>query len=354
MHMTIFSIVTALTALIIPKLMRMFKYKLILVTSVIIAVISTGMMAYSNDIYVFYLLGAIRGFSTGLFSIVPLTIIINGWFHKHHGLATSIVFGFSGLAGAICSPIFSSCIEKFGWNTGYIIEAGIILFLCLPAIIYPFEISATKEGLSPLGYEDDVKVEKKLNKNNDRVYTTIALICFCIFALINTTVTGITQHLPSFAETMGYGILLGSSLLSSGMVGNVVSKLIIGTMSDKVGPVKSSITMIIMNTIGIILIIVSKEPRMLIIGSFLFGFVYSVGAVGIPLLTKYLFGIDNYARIFPIISFLSNIGTALSLSIVGYIYDFTSSYKIAFFIAIGINMICLALIMFIIKNKKDY
>ena len=81
MHMTIFSFVTAIASLVVPKLMNKFHYKLILIISVLIAVISTGMMSYSKSIYVFYLLGAIRGFSTGLFSIVPLTIIINGWFN---------------------------------------------------------------------------------------------------------------------------------------------------------------------------------------------------------------------------------------------------------------------------------
>ena len=56
--------------------------------------------------------------STSLFSIVPITIIINGWFEKKHGLATSIAFGFSGLGGTICSPILSSIISSFNWQNG--------------------------------------------------------------------------------------------------------------------------------------------------------------------------------------------------------------------------------------------
>lgn len=82
MHMTIFSLITAITALIVPKLMSRFSYKLILIISVAITVISTSMMANVKNVTMAYLLGGIRGFSTGLFSIVPLTMIINGWFKK--------------------------------------------------------------------------------------------------------------------------------------------------------------------------------------------------------------------------------------------------------------------------------
>lgn len=192
MHMTIFSFVTAIASLIVPKLMNKFNYKLILIVGVLIAVISTAMMAYSKSIYIFYFLGAIRGFSTGLFSIVPLTIIINGWFKKHHGLATSIVFGFSGLAGTIFSPILSNCIDLFGWNIGYIIKAGIILVLCLPAIIYPFEVSAKAEGALPLGYDKNEDINKETYENRSFNFITIIFICFCMFSLINTTITGIT------------------------------------------------------------------------------------------------------------------------------------------------------------------
>ena len=55
---------------------------MILTVSVFTAVVSTGLMALGNSAIVFYILGAIRGMSTAMFSIVPLTLVINGWFEK--------------------------------------------------------------------------------------------------------------------------------------------------------------------------------------------------------------------------------------------------------------------------------
>ena len=91
MHMTIFTLVTAITSLFVPQLMKKISYKKILTISVLVAVVSTGLMALGNSAIVFYILGAIRGMSTAMFSIVPLTLVVNGWFEKKHGLATSIV-----------------------------------------------------------------------------------------------------------------------------------------------------------------------------------------------------------------------------------------------------------------------
>lgn len=60
-----------------------------------------------------------------------------------------------------------------------------------------------------------------------------------------------------------------------------------------------------------------KSMVLLIIGAFMFGSCYSLGAVAVPLLTKYFFKTENYAKAFPTISFASNVGAAISLSMVG-------------------------------------
>ena len=154
MHMTLFSLATAIISLFVPKIYQKFSFKKILTFSVIIAVVSTAAMALGKNAITFYILGAIRGMSTSLFSIVPITMIINGWFEKKHGLATSIAFGFSGLGGTLCSPVLSSVISSFNWQMGYLLKAVILLLLCLPAVLYPFSMNAKDEGLLPYGYQE--------------------------------------------------------------------------------------------------------------------------------------------------------------------------------------------------------
>lgn len=79
----------------------------------------------------------------------------------------------------------------------------------------------------------------------------------------------------------------------------------------------------------------------------MFGSIYSVGAVGIPVLTRYFFGNENYARTYSFIGFLTNVGSASSLTLVGYLYDFKQSYQMVFIIALCFHLINLILLVVI-------
>ena len=351
MHMTIFSMVTAIASLFVPKLMSKVNYKLLLIIGVIVGVLSTGAMALATTIPMFYLLGAIRGLSTSLFTIVPLTMIINNWFVEKHGLATSIVLSFSGIIGSILSPVLSNVISQYGWEMGYYVKAMIILVLCLPAVIYPFALDPRDNHLLPYGYvekEETAKENKKVKFN----FISTAFICFFIFGLLISCITSVTQHLPGYGESIGYSATTAAMLLSAGMIGNILSKLVLGALSDMIGALKATLVIIVVHIIGVVLLMLGLSPVFSIVGAFFFGSAYGLGAVALPLLTKYFFGIETYSAVFPKISFASNLGAAISISMVGYIYDFFGSYIYAFILVLLMISICLIMLLFTNKSIK--
>ena len=67
MHMTLFSLATAMMSLFVPKIYEKFAFKEVLTISVIVAVASTAAMALGKNALTFYILGAVRGMSTSLF-----------------------------------------------------------------------------------------------------------------------------------------------------------------------------------------------------------------------------------------------------------------------------------------------
>lgn len=81
-------------------------------------------------------------------------------------------------------------------------------------------------------------------------------------------------------------------------------------------------------------LLLASSSSILLVGSFLFGSCYGLGAVSSPLLTRMAFGDQNYGKTFPIVSFAGNIGASLAFSSIGYIYDFSSSYRPAFLIIV--------------------
>ena len=200
----------------------------------------------------------------------------------------------------------------------------------------------------PYGYQEKKDTIKIQNKKVNLI--TISFICMCIFTLLHTSITGISQHLSGIALSIHLSATSGAILMSLTMIGNISTKLLIGFLSDLLNSIKAVIIMILANcfSLGLLFLgVIHQEIMLLYIGSFMFGSIYSVGAVGIPMLTRYFFGNENYARTYSFIGFLTNVGSASSLTLIGYLYDFTQSYQMVFIIALCFHLINLILLVVI-------
>lgn len=348
MHATLSTLATALTSLKISKVIKKYSYKKVLLIGVILSSGATWLMSYSTSVYLFYILGILRGIGVGIYGMVPITVVITNWFDKKHGLATSLALSFSGLSGAIFSPLLSSWITCYGWQMTYRFMAICILVLVLPALIAPWNIDPRKEHLLPYGYQNRKETTKV--QNNKIKLLTISFLCMCLFTLLHTSITGISQHLSGIAVSIHLSVTIGATFMSFTMIGNISTKLLIGFLSDLLSPIKAVIMMILINCLSLVLLflgVIHQETLLLYIGSLMFGSIYSVGAVGIPMLTRYFFGNENYARTYSVIGFLTNVGSASSLTLIGYLYDFTQSYQIVFIIALCFHLINLILLVII-------
>ena len=123
MTLTICNLVFAVAGLLAPKVIKETSFRTILIAATVLVAGSTALMSMCNNIVLLYILNAIRGFAGGLTGFVLVTTVINSWFVDFNGLATSIAMSFSGIAGAVFSPIVSGIIQANGWRTGYLFIA---------------------------------------------------------------------------------------------------------------------------------------------------------------------------------------------------------------------------------------
>lgn len=356
MHATIASVALAITSLYFSLLLNKFGWKPVITSGIVIASLSTIALAFSTHMWAFYILGFLRGLGAGLYSMVPLALIVTNWFEEKRGLAMSLSFGFSGIAGAIFSPIFTSLIQSIGWEYSFIVMGTLLFVLASPAIFLPYTLHPKDSGYFPYGHKpeeskDKKKVIKKANWVNFS-FTHISFVLLLVFTLLHTSLTGIPQHFPGFAESIHFSSQVGGVMMSAAMVGNITFKLIIGFISDYIGITKSTIIMLALNFIAIILLLTFSSAYLLIFASFLFGSVYAIPSVSLPLLTTELFGKERYIQLYPIISFVAGIGGALSMSVVGYVFDFTHSYVPAFIAALLFHVVNTIMIITAKRQSK--
>lgn len=356
-HATLSLMATAVVSLWVPWLSKHFSYKPILITGIFLSAAATVFMGMSGSIAMFYILGVLRGIGVGLYGTVPITMLVNRWFHKRNGAAIGMALSFSGLSGALCSPLLSNLIAAAGWRNAYIVMGGLILVFTLPACILPFSMGPEERGRKPYGYEELPKSQKGkiADSSTSRFsYMQAGFVLMCIFTVLHTSITGITQHFSGYSQSLGLGETFGAALMSCSMMGNICTKLFIGFISDRLGSVKACLMMMGVNA-GSLMVLMNGTgagTAQLLIAAFLFGSVYSVGAVGIPLLTRYFFGNEHYPQAYSVIGFFTSIGSSSSLAIIGYLFDLFGTYRYAFAAAACFHLINSLLLLGVVLWRK--
>ena len=355
-HATLTLFICAISSLCVPHLMEKFRLKYILIVAAVLSGVPNIMMGFAQHLWEFNLWGGIRGIGVGLISTVPVAIILNHWFHKYHGVVMSLVLSFSGVTGAVVTPIFTQFIFQFGWRNTYFISGAFMILLLLPGILIPFKINPVLEGLEPLGMgevhsKDSVTHASHVSKN---VFNRKMFIAVTVVAILHTAITGLGQHLPGFSESTGYSSEIGAMMLAVAMIGNIFFKLSVGAISDRLNAVVANLLMIACGLFSVILFMIQTGPTLLFVGAFFFGATLAIPTVGISLLTKELLGNVYFNKVFPLISFGLATSGALSISLVGYLFDLSGSYTPALLLTAGINILTiLLLLMMTVKTKKE-
>lgn len=329
------------------------NFKKLIVIGTFLTGISTMMMSLFSHPVEFYILGFFMGLGKSIYYSILVNVIINNWFISYHGFITGFVLGFSGIAGSLFSPFFSSIIEKFGWRIAYVVMGCSIFVLNIPAVLFKYCLKPEEMDMKP--FFNGKKKEEKAMENGKAVPCTIGLMALMmVFCFTATGLTGFPQNIPAYIVSLGFPLSAGALASSFAQIGNVSSKAIFGFISDLIGPVKTIYIMLIIVVISLGILLTGNNINVLLIGALVYGFIYSVSAVSPTLIIKDKFGLEQYKKIFPVTSFCGNTGVALSVSMFGFVYESYQSFKPDFLIiAAGLAVLGIGItVIDIITNKR--
>ncbi|MBO6159814.1 MAG: MFS transporter [Firmicutes bacterium] len=332
LSLTISTLIYAVGGLVAPKMIRVSTYRKWLILCALIVSASTVLISFSNNLIVLYMFSAIRGFFAGFTGPVLMSILVNNWFYEKSALVNSIAMGFSGLVGAVFSPILTSIISHWDWRIGTITNAALLLIFYLPAILLPVGYIPEAHGLSPYGAASS-KDGQTVHMDQIPIIP-ILVVLLTIFAAIGPFCTAYPPHFPGMAENYGLPTAVGATMLSVCMITNSGGKLIFGIASEKLGNFLSILIYIILSILGLLSILFFPSSWMLYIGAALTGAVYTLGSVAIVVATRDLVGLNNYNKVYPKIYTIAIIVNAISGSAIGFMYDQFKNYRIALTIAI--------------------
>ena len=275
-----------------------------------------------------YALALIIGISNAFYGMVLVTLLIGNWFRERMGLAVGIALSFSGLMGAVMSPVFSSLIDGIGWRNAYLTAALVILAAVLPALIF-VRLQPGEKGLLPYGASETEQeaLKAKTGKETRRSFAGAEFGLLLVVSALCAALSAFGSHMSGYGTSIGLTATAGAYMISATMMGNTVSKLLIGILSDAVGPKKACIliTGLTFGGFTILAVFASGPMALLVAGAFLVGTSYSIGGVGLSNMSKALFG-QNFASAYSYITAASFVGSAVAVAAIGYSFDMTGSY----------------------------
>ena len=340
MSLTLANIAYAFGGLMTVKVIHENNFKKMVFLFGTVYAISTALLSIAQSVFLLYVFSLIRGASTGIAGMVLVTILINNHYKEGVGFATSIALGFSGIAGALLSLVFSWMIGIAGWRLTYVVEGILAFLLYLPCMIGPVSLNNR--------IKEDVLHSKDTTISTTGIVPLPIFILVCAYTFLVASVTALPQHFPSLASTAA----VGSLMVSVTMVMNTAGKIILGAISDKIGAEKALEGYGVLVVIGLIVLVSFKShPIFSIVGAVLVGLVYAMAAVGPVLLSQNLFR-ESYNAYYPKVSLVGTISNALFTTAVGFVYDIANSYDPALWLAALFAIVAIGTLVYANKIKS--
>ena len=347
---TAYSICSSIVGMLSPGIVRRLDFRRTALIGATVMIGATVAISMVNNITTLILFNILRGFAGGLMGMVTVNIAINYWFHKNNALMTSIVMSFSGIVGALLSPVLSSFIAVNGWRKGYLLVAAIMTVLSLPAVLLPISLRPKKLGLPPYG--EDGNAIKKTEASEAKPIDPKLFVLLMIYTLMVPCATALSQHYIGISDSYGLA-KAGAIMVSVTMVANTAGKLLYGLLSDKLGARLTSTIYITLIIIGLTLLVTIHQLPVMLVCAALVGLSYSMGTVATSSIVREVFGPANYSKTYPRLSFCITMSNSLFTTIIGSVYDIFGSYQIILIIMAIMEVVALAVVQIVFGKPKQ-
>ena len=291
------------------------------------------------------------GFSAAAF-FGPMMADISNYFYKRKGLAVSLVASGQHLCGAIWPFVIKDFIIEGDWRNAHLFIA-LVCSILIPILFYFLGNKVPKMNNEQKLTTQDEDINSKVNLSISNRQIQILLMIAGVLCCVAMSMPQV--HIVPLCIDNGYGLAVGTEILSFMLFAAVASRVIFGFLSDKIGPIQTLILGSSLQAISLTMFLPFNSQLSLYIVAICFGL--SQGGI-VPIyaviISKFLPSNEVAERVGWLI-FATIIGMSLGGWLSGEIHDFTNSYRLAFINGIFWNImnLCIMIYLFIIyQNSK--
>ena len=291
------------------------------------------------------------GVLCGLFGMsatfAPIASDISHWFTARRGLAVGIVISGTYVSGAIWPPLLQHFIDVHGWRTAFeglghltlLMMLPLTLLLCRPAVIDRGDGVAAGRGASrrrPLGFS---------SRSLQGLLCLAGVGCCAAMAMPQV-------HIVPLVIDLGFDAVHGARMLALMLGFGVVSRLVSGWLSDRIGGTKTLVVGSALQGLVIFGFLFADGLTTLYVLAIAFGLSQGGIVPSYTIIVRTLFPAGEAGwRIGTTMMFTVS-GMALGGWIAGALHDLTGNYAASILTAVGFNVLNLAIASWLIARER--
>ncbi len=226
-------------------------------------------------------------------------MMITNWFIEKRGLAMGVVFAATGVGGLIFNPLTNWIIINYSWQTTYLVCGIVIGVLSIPTAIFIVSAKPADKGLLPYGGEEAVARQSQDEQGGVTATQAFRGTAFWLLAAIILLIAianmGILHHIVPYLTDLGFSSTTAAALMSLHMTMLIFGKVLVGSLADRLGLLKSYLLCVVGLMVSIALLYGSQLMWVAIAFNVLFGFSIAVRTVLPPLMTARVLGQKHFA-----------------------------------------------------------
>ena len=279
----------------------------------------------------------------------PLLADITHWFDRRRGIALAICASGNYMSGTLWPPILQRSIDAYGWRTTHMM-LGIfctVALLILAPLLQRRPPHASPEAAAGTTVAAAPSPALLRLKPGTLQFLLIVAGLACCVAMSMPQV-----HIVAYCADLGFGAQRGAEMLSLMLGFGIVSRLISGWVSDKIGGLKTLLLGSTLQGIALLLYIPFDGLASLYVVSALFGLFQGGIVPSYALIVREYFSPKEAGARVGVVLMATLFGMALGGWLSGVIFDYTGSYQAAFLNGIAWNLLNIGIVVCLLWRRR--
>ncbi len=288
--------------------------------------------------------GAFIGLLGTSATFAPLVADTSQWFDRRRGIALAICMSGNYVAGAVWPPVMQHFIDTVGWRQTYI---GVGVFCVLSILPLTLVLRRRPPLATPMAATVSAGPHATDRPMGMKPGVVQALLCVagvsCCVAMSMPQV-----HIVAYCGDLGFGAARGAEMLALMLGLGVVSRLMSGWISDRIGGLKTLLLGSILQGIALLFFLPFKGLVSLYVVSGMFGLFQGGIVPAYALIVRQHFSPREAGARVGTVLMATMFGMALGGWMSGAVFDATGSYRAAFINGLAWNLLNISIVVFLL------